>query len=85
MRWSKGVLFLNETTKEFVGVDDFPSISPETLEEGKQITEAAGTDWDFYELHSQFSQALLSGFKPEKVDGAFIAFIKKKTQFWPKK
>lgn len=80
---SKGDIVSFRPRKEFVGIEDLPSISPDTLEKGRRITEQAGTGWDFGELHSQFSQSLLSGFKPEKVDGAFIGFVRKKVHSRP--
>lgn len=80
LQLSKGDIVSFRPRKEFVEIDDLPSISPEALEKGRQITEAAGTGWDFYELHSQFSLSLVRGFKPEKVDGAFIGFVRKKVK-----
>lgn len=57
---------------------DLPSIRPDTIDKGRKITLEAGTGWDFYALQSEFTQSLLEGFTPEKVDGAFINFIKNK-------
>ena len=53
-------------------------ISRETLDIGRKIVEEAGTGWDFYEIHRQFSMSLIKGFKPDNVDGAFVNFVKKK-------
>jgi len=64
--------------KKFTDIDDLPSISFETLEKAKRLVEEAGTGWDFQELHAQFSHSLVKGFNPEKVDGAFIGFVRKK-------
>lgn len=69
--------------QEFVEIEDIPRISQETIEKGRRIAEMAGTGWDFCEIHSQFSQSLLKGFKPETVDGAFINFVKKKVMMPP--
>ena len=64
--------------KENINFDDLPSISPEAIEKGRQITQKAGTGWDFYAIHDQFSQQLIKGFRPDNVNGAFINFVKKK-------
>lgn len=64
--------------KELVNLNDLPRISQQAINTGRGLVERAGTGWSFDELHSQFSLSLLKGFKPEKVDGAFIAFVKKK-------
>jgi len=69
--------------QEFVEIEDIPRISQEAIEKGRRITEQAGTGWDFGEIHSQFSQSLLKGFKPDNVDGAFINFVKKKVAMAP--
>jgi len=69
--------------REFVEIEDMPRISQETIEKGRRITDQAGTGWDFSEIHSQFSQSLLKGFKPNNVDGAFINFVKKKVAVPP--
>ena len=42
------------------------------------IVRAAGTGWDYREIRSQFTKQLMSGFKPDNVDGAFLGFVKKK-------
>jgi plasmid replication initiation protein len=69
---------------QFVEVEDLPRITSETLEKGRRIVEQAGTGWDFGELHSQFSKALLDGkFQPDNVNGAFIGFVKKKVATQP--
>lgn len=59
--------------------EEMPYIRPDTIEKGRQITAEAGTGWDFDNLREQFTESLLQGgFKPDKVDGAFINFIKMK-------
>lgn len=63
---------------EIVKPLDLPRISPETIETAHRITQEAGTGWDFYVIQEQFSQALIEGFKPDNVNGAFINFVKKK-------
>ena len=69
---------------QFVEVADLPRISHETLEKGKRMVELSSRGWDFGEIHSQFSKALLDGkFKPENANGAFIGFVKKKIKFSP--
>jgi plasmid replication initiation protein len=66
------------TRQTFTDLEDIPSISHNALETARQLVEQSGTGWSFDELHSQFSHQLIKGFKPEKVDGAFIGFVKKK-------
>jgi plasmid replication initiation protein len=68
---------------EFVTLDDLPSISPNTIQKTKNIVADAGTGWDFYELHTQFSRQLQKGFRPDNVNGAFINFVKKKVTTRP--
>ena len=63
--------------------DEMPRIHPKTLERARQITQESGTGWDFHALQEEFTVSLVKGFKPEKVDGAFINFIKKKTALRP--
>ncbi len=66
------------------GFDALPSFKPETLCRGAEIVEKAGTGWDYQELRTQFCDQILSGkFKPKSVDGAFIAFVKKKVKERP--
>jgi len=60
-----------------------PKIKPKTIERAKAMTIKAGTGWDFYALQEQFTTQLMEGFKPDNVDGAFIGFIKKKTDKCP--
>ena len=69
--------------QDFVEIEDVPAVSRKTIEQGRRITEEAGTGWSFDELHSQFSMQLLKGFKPDNANGAFINFIKKKVKMPP--
>ena len=70
--------------REYVEVEDIPRITHETLERGRAIVEKAQTGWDFGELHSQFTKALLDRkFEPENVNAAFIGFVKKKVSVKP--
>ncbi|MEM8528459.1 MAG: replication initiator protein A [Bacteroidota bacterium] len=62
--------------KASTNLDDLPSINWETLEKGRKMTE--NSNWNFDDIHQQFSLQLLNGFKPENVNGAFIGFVKKK-------
>lgn len=68
---------------EYAKLDDLPTISPATIEKAKAIVEEAGTGWDYYELHKQFSHQLVKGFKPDNVDGAFVNFVKMKVATTP--
>jgi plasmid replication initiation protein len=65
------------------GLEELPHIKRQTIERGRRLVEQSGSGWDFYALHEQFSQSLIDGFKPKNVDGAFIAFLKKKIQERP--
>ena len=69
--------------KETIDIFDLPTISPETIGKARRITQQTNTGWDFNDLHSQFSKALLDGFKPNNVNGAFISFVKKKVAHSP--
>ena len=61
--------------------DNLPNISQKTLITAARIVEEADTGWDFNTLHSEFTESLVSGsFKPNNANGAFINFVKKKTQ-----
>jgi plasmid replication initiation protein len=64
-------------------LDDMPRISHPTLEKAQRIVLEARTGWDFYALQEQFTLSLQEGFKPDNVNGAFIAFVKKKVAFLP--
>jgi Replication initiator protein A len=81
------VTFLNRLSSPheplLPGLDDLPHIKRQTIERGRKLVEQSGSGWDFYALHEQFSQSLIDGFKPKSVDGAFIAFLKKKMQERP--
>ena len=63
--------------------DDLPRLSRDTLRRAQKLVEDAGTGWDFGALHEQFTQQLMGGFRPEKVNGAFIGFVKKKIKMRP--
>jgi plasmid replication initiation protein len=65
------------------GLEELPHLKRQTIERGRKLVEQSGSGWDFYALHEQFSQSLIDGFKPKNVDGAFIAFLKKKIQERP--
>ena len=59
-------------------VFEIPGLKRKTVEQGAKIVEEAGTGWDYYKLREEFTMSLMKGFKPDKVDGAFINFVKKK-------
>jgi plasmid replication initiation protein len=65
------------------GLEELPHIKGQTIERGREMVQQSGSGWDFYALHEQFSQSLIDGFRPKNVDGAFIAFLKKKMQERP--
>ncbi|MCK4946599.1 MAG: replication initiator protein A [Alphaproteobacteria bacterium] len=64
--------------QEMLPLDDLPHISSKTIERARQIVTNAETGWDFNTLHTEFTQSLIGGFRPDKVNGAFINFVKKK-------
>jgi len=61
-----------------LALEDMPRISSATLDKGRKMVADAGTGWDFQTLHEEFTLSLQGGFRPEKPDGAFINFVKKK-------
>ena len=77
------VTFKRRAAAPLLDLDEMPSIKPETILKGERITREAGTGWDYQEIRSQFTQQIMSGFKPDNVDGAFIAFVKKKVAQTP--
>jgi plasmid replication initiation protein len=72
-----------EQSQATLALDDLPHISSRIIDRAREIVQEAGTGWDFYALHSEFTLSLINGFKPTKVDGAFINFIKKKVKNCP--
>jgi plasmid replication initiation protein len=60
-----------------------PTLSPNTIRKGAELVEKAGTGWNYQEIRNQFTQELLNGFQPAKVDGAFLNFVKKKIKYVP--
>jgi plasmid replication initiation protein len=73
----------HEQKQSALALDELPHISPRTIEKAREIVREAGTGWDFYTLQSEFTLSLMQGFKPDKVNGAFINFVKKKVQNRP--
>ncbi len=89
---SDTVLFINRkpqiSLSENLAKDTFvkePSmtLSLSTIKKGEELVKKAGTGWDYQELRDQFAKELLNGFTPDKVDGAFLNFIKKKIKHLP--
>jgi hypothetical protein len=74
------VLFKNRTIHAQLADENIPSLSPETIRKGAILVEKAQTGWDYQEICSQFNQELIKGFRPDKIDGAFIRFVEKKIQ-----
>lgn len=56
-------------------LDTLPRITPQTIDKGRIIVQDSGTGLDFYAIQAEFTESLTKGFKPDKVNGAFIAFI----------
>jgi plasmid replication initiation protein len=72
-----------EQAQTTLALGDLPHISPHSIDRAKEIVRHSGTGWDFYALHGEFTLSLMRGFKPDKVNGAFINFIKKKVKTRP--
>lgn len=72
------VTFNQKKPKQSFELDNLPTIKPETIRKGAKIVENAGTGWDYNAIREQFTLELIKGFNPDKVDGAFINFVKKK-------
>ena len=72
------VTFKPQNHAHSLNLEKMPRIKPETIAKGEKIVREAETGWDYDEIRSQFTRQLINGFSPEKVDGAFIAFVKKK-------
>jgi plasmid replication initiation protein len=80
------ILFKNRKTEFLPLLDttqDLPLISPETIKKGSILVNGANTGWDYQELRTQFNQELLNGFRPKRINGAFLNFIKKKITKYP--
>lgn len=54
------------------------SLKEDTIARAQNLVLEANTGWDFDYLERTFLEQLEAGFEPEKVDGAFINFVKKK-------
>ena len=70
----------SDNVQGVLALEAMPTINQQTLAKAKEIVALSGTRWDFNMLHEQFTCSLIDGFTPENVNGAFINFIKKKTQ-----
>ena len=70
----------SDNVQGVLALEVLPTINQQTLAKAKEIVALSGTGWDFNTLHEQFTCSLIDGFTPENVNGAFINFIKKKTQ-----
>lgn len=55
-------------------------ISLQAIERARDIVKYSDMGWDYYALEAEFNYSLQQGFRPDSVDGAFIAFIKKKVE-----
>jgi plasmid replication initiation protein len=80
------ILFKNRKSEYlplFDTIQDLPLISAETIKKGAILVEQAGTGWDYQELRNQFNQELLNGFRPKRINGAFLNFLKKKIKNSP--
>jgi len=80
------VTFINRNKNSF---ENYPRISeeaqellqalkPVTLDKAYSIIDRAGTGWDFNVIVEQFTQFLMKKGTPDKLDGAFIGFVRNK-------
>lgn len=76
---------IDKTNKaiHYTDLFDIPAISAETIYKGAEIVKNAATGWDYGEIRLQFQNQIMSGFKPKKVNGAFINFVKRKVAKCP--
>jgi len=58
-------------------------LTGEQIEQGRKIAREAGTGWDIYAVQSEFLSFIESKGQPENLAGAWIGFVKKKTQKAP--
>ncbi len=72
------VRFRNRIPSIKANEEDIPILSPEIIQKGSVLVEQSKTGWDYQEICSQFTQELIKGFRPDKVDGAFLKFVEKK-------
>ena len=56
-------------------------LTPAMIEKGKKI--ALGTGWDIYDLEQQFYDYVKKKGQPDNLNGAFIGFVRTKTQKRP--
>lgn len=77
------VTFKRRKALPLFDLNAIPYLRPETIDKGELLVLEAGTGWDYQEIRRQFTQQLMDGFKPDKADGAFIEFVKKKVRQKP--
>ena len=78
------VTFKRRASTPLLDLSELPSLKAETIAKGAKLVEEAGTGWDYQDIRGQFTQQLIDGFEPERVDGAFIEFVKMKIVNRPK-
>lgn len=85
------VTFTNRSKGLF---EDFPRVSkeaqellqtlkPATLDKAHSIVDSAETGWDFNVIVEEFAQFLTKKDAPDNINGAFIGFVKKKSEHAP--
>ena len=72
------VIFKRRLNTSSIDAEETLEIKPETIQKALNITLQSGTNLDFAEIHNQFIQQIMNGFKPKNLDASFIAFVKKK-------
>lgn len=79
------VTFIRRQEFNPVTISQLPVIHPDTIIKAKNIIDEAQTDWSYQSIAEQFTEQLQKGFTPDKVDGAFLNFVKKKIKDSAKK
>lgn len=80
------VTFINRNKNSFVNCSRISeeaqellqALKPVTLDKAYSIIDRAGTGWDFNVIVEQFTQFLTKKGIPDKLDGAFIGFVRNK-------
>lgn len=80
---SRDLLDKSSKATHYTDLFDIPAISAETIYKGAEIVKNAATGWDYGEIRLQFQNQIMNGFKPKKVNGAFINFVKRKVAKLP--
>ena len=58
-------------------------LTPSIFEKAKKIVAEAGDKWDLYAIEQQFYEFIKKKGQPERLEGAFLGFVRKKVQSLP--